>query len=209
MRTGETFELDGKQAQATGSVLDAILAAGIDLPHLCKDDNLAAIGACRTCLVEADGRVVAACSVPAVPGLSVITDSDRALRLRRGVLELTAAMVAPGTERGGPLSATFESTMATGGASSPAFPGRTGSHEDATNSFFSFHEEACILCARCVMACQALQHISAIGMGGRGRDTRVTPGADETFRQSICTSCGSCVAACPTSALRPKMEVLA
>ncbi|MCZ7575933.1 MAG: 2Fe-2S iron-sulfur cluster-binding protein [Dehalococcoidia bacterium] len=78
--------------EATGSLLDTVLAAGIALPHLCKDDNLPVIGACRTCLVEADGRIVAACSTPAAGVQECATDSERAVRIRRGVLELTAAM---------------------------------------------------------------------------------------------------------------------
>jgi len=202
-----TFVLDGLTTPAEGSVLDAVLAAGIPLPHLCKDDNLAAIGACRTCLVEADGRIVAACSIPAGSVREVVTGSERAARVRRGVLELTAAMVVYGQSPGGPLSSTFADTMRMSGAATLSMPIHTAAHTDVTNSFFSFHEDACILCGRCVTACQALQHISAIGIGGRGRETRVTPGADETFRESVCTSCGSCVAACPTSALRPKTEL--
>ena len=208
MTAAATLMLDGVAVPAAGSVLDAVLAAGVDLPHLCKDDNLPAIGACRTCLVEADGRIVAACSVAATSVREVTTNTDRAVRLRRGVLELTSAMVATGDAQGGPLSSTFSATVARAGIPdgqlSPALP---RAQVDVSNSFFTFHEDACILCGRCVSACQALQHISAIGMGGRGRDTRVTPGADETFRQSVCTSCGSCVAACPTTALRPKMEM--
>ena len=73
-----TLMLDGVAVPAAGSVLDAVLAAGIDLPHLCKDDNLPAIGACRTCLVEADGRIVAACSVAATSVREVTTNTDRA-----------------------------------------------------------------------------------------------------------------------------------
>jgi len=203
-----TLTLDGVVVPAAGSVLDVVLAAGVELPHLCKDDNLPAIGACRTCLVEADGRIVAACSVAASSVREVVSGSERAVRLRRGVLELTAAMVTPGDTSGGPLGVTFRDTLARAGvADSPPDAPQPRSHLDASNSFFTFREDDCILCGRCVSACQALQHISAIGMAGRGRATRVTPGADETFRQSVCTSCGSCVAACPTTALSPRMEV--
>jgi len=199
--------IDGAGVVASGSLLDAVLAAGIDLPHLCKDDNLPPIGACRTCLVEADGRIVASCSVPAASVKEVNTSSERAIRLRGAVLALTAAMIAPGPGGGGPLGGTARATIEAHPVAGAVFARSTGESVDTTNPFFSFHEEECILCARCVTACQALQHISAIGMSGRARETRVTPGAGATFRDSICTSCGSCVAACPTTALRPKMEL--
>lgn len=200
-----TLLANGASLPGVGTLLDALLAAGIDLPHLCKDDNLPPIGACRTCLVEADGRIVAACATPAVGVKVVETESGRAQALRRGVLLLTLAMqtglAAP--EEGGPLAGTFDETLAGCGLTETPFERLSGQGEDTSSAFFSFHESACILCGRCVSACQSLQHISAIGLAGRGRGTVVTPGAGEAFRDSVCTSCGSCVAACPTSALRP------
>jgi predicted molibdopterin-dependent oxidoreductase YjgC len=105
---------------------------------------------------------------------------------------------------GGPRSHEAREAMARESAEGGRFALRTGAAVDESNPFFSFHEDACILCSRCVTACQQLQHISAIGMAGHGAETRVTPGAAVTFLESICTSCGSCVAACPTAALRPK-----
>lgn len=201
-----TLCVDGRELPEHGSLLDVILAAGIDLPHLCKDDNLPAIGACRTCLVEADGRVVAACSYPAAGVKEVRTASDRVIRLRRTILELTAGMQSGETGvPSGPHGHELFETARTAGADSTRYDARTGFHLDTSAPFFSFHEESCILCGRCVVACQSLQHISAIGLAGHGRKTRVTPGADQSFRDSVCTSCGSCVAACPTPALRPKV----
>lgn len=201
-----TISIDGHVAEPTGSVLDVVLALGIELPHLCKDDHLPTIGACRTCLVEADGRVVAACSIPAASVRDVQTATNRVARLRRGVLELTAGMQRERSS-GGPVSTQTADTITRESADRSRFALETNEHTDTSNSFFTFDEAACILCGRCVVACQALQHISAIGMAGSGRTTRVTPGADVSFRESICTSCGSCVAACPTTALAPKMEV--
>lgn len=201
-----TLTIDGQEAEARGSVLDGVLAAGIHLPHLCKDDNLPVLGACRTCLVEADGRVVAACSTPAVSVNEVWTQSERVTRIRRGVLELTAGMhVQRDGVVGGPQAGVTEEAIRLAGADAFRYPTRTAITVDDSNPFFSFHEEACILCGRCATACQSLQHIGAIGLAGHGGKTRVTPGAGVAFAESICTSCGSCVAACPTHALRPKM----
>lgn len=201
-----SLTVDGIEAPAAGSVLDAVLAAGIELPHLCKDDNLPAIGACRTCLVEADGRIVAACSVPASSVSRVETGTEAVARIRRGVLELTTAMVEPASlgVPGGPHSGDLAAALTRHAARLDRYPTRYRHAEDATNTFFTFHEESCILCGRCVTACEELQHIGAIGMAGRGVDTRVTPGVAATFRESVCTSCGSCVAACPAPAFRLK-----
>lgn len=200
-----TLSVDAYPVEGQGSILDAVLALDIDLPHLCKDDNLPAIGACRTCLVEADGRIVAACSVPASAVSSVSTTAERAVRIRRGVLELTAAMhIDPPSAAGGPQRRTTSDALEGAQADTARYPVRTGAVVDESNPFFAFHEESCILCGRCVAACQQLQHISAIGLSGHGAITRVTPGADVSFLESVCTSCGSCVAACPTAALRPK-----
>ncbi len=200
------MRLNGTPVEPRSSLLDTVLASGIELPHLCKDDNLPVIGACRTCLVEADGRIVAACSTPAAGVQECSTTSERVVRIRRGILELTAAMQQPQAAEtaGGPRS--VESTVAydAHGVRTSSYETRTGGHVDVSNPFFSFHEDACILCARCVTACQDLQHIGAIGIAGRGHTARVTPGTGVSFRESICTSCGSCVAACPTTALRPK-----
>jgi len=199
-----TLVINGRECAAGGSLLDAVLATGIDLPHLCKDDNLPAIGACRTCLVEADGRIVAACSVPAASVSRVETEAQRVVQLRRGVLELTAGMLArrDGTA-GGPCSRAAAEAFARDAADVSRYHVRNRDHVDNSNAFFSFHDDACILCGRCVVACHDLQHIGAIGLAGHGTKARVTPGAGVPFNQSICTSCGSCVAACPTSALRP------
>ncbi len=200
-----SLAIDGRATSAEGSLLDAVLAAGIDLPHLCKDDNLPAIGACRTCLVEADGRIVAACSLPAESVSSVDTRSERVRRIRRTVLELTAGMQAAGSEgTGGPLAAAAHLAYASEGVDVARFATATGSQVDVSSPFFAFHEDQCILCGRCVVACQSLQHIGAIGLARTGEATRVTPGAGVPFNDSTCTACGSCVAACPTTALRPK-----
>ncbi len=201
-----TLRINGRDALPVGSVLESILALGLSLPHLCKDDDLPVIGACRTCLVEADGRIVAACSIPADSVSAVNTEDERAVRIRRGVLELTAGMhnLRSG-EAGGPMSHLTTEALGSESADSRRYPTRTAAHVDESNPFFSFHEDACILCARCVTACQQLQHIGAIGLTVHGGSTRVTPGAGVSFLDSICTSCGSCVATCPTHALRPKV----
>ncbi len=202
-----TLTIDGRTVPAEGSLLDAVLVAGVDLPHLCKDGNLPAIGACRTCLVEDGGHIVAACSLPAAAASTVETASTRVRRIRRTVLELTAGMRAPESDGvdGGPLATTAHDACVREEARLDRFvPASVRPDVDASSPFFAFHEAQCILCGRCAAACQSLQHIGAIGLARDGQDTRVTAGAGDTFDGSICTACGSCVAACPTTALRPR-----
>ncbi|GIW12816.1 MAG: hypothetical protein KatS3mg062_0255 [Tepidiforma sp.] len=199
------MKVDGHETEAAGTLLDVILALGIDLPHLCKDDNLPPIGACRTCLVEADGRIVAACHTPAAAVQEVQTRSVRAIELRQAVLRLTARMHGREPDvSGGPRSGELWAAYAAHGLERPSYPSRPRSAVDLSSPFFEFHEEPCILCGRCVVACQQLQHIGAIGIAGTATSARVTAGAAVAFAESACTACGSCVAACPTHALRPK-----
>lgn len=203
------MKIDGRDAPMLPTILDAVLALGIHLPHLCKDDNLPPVGACRTCLVEADGRVVAACHTPTAGVTEVRTSTERVVTLRRTVLELTAGMHGPEPNvPGGPHSGEIWAAYEAHGLDRPQYPRRARSAADESSPFFLFEEQACILCGRCVVACQQLQHIGAIGIAGTGTAARVTPGAEGTFARSNCTACGSCVAACPTHALRPRPAMM-
>ena len=199
-----SFTLDGRAAEAAAgaSVLDAVLSAGIDLPHLCKDADGPALGACRTCLVEIEGGrgLPAACSTPVADGMTVRTDAEAAVAARRGVLELTAAMRADGAPPGDELAR----HAAAHGADARRWNKRVNQTADATNHFYDFDASDCILCGRCVSACTDRQHIGAIGIAGAGHAARIAAFDDQPLGESTCTSCGSCVAACPTLALVPK-----
>lgn len=201
------MNIDGREVDARGTLLDTILALGIDLPHLCKDDNLPPIGACRTCLVEADGRIVAACHTTVEGIREVRTTSERVVKIRRAVLFLTARMhdSAPDSV-GGPRSSEIWAAYETHGIDRPSHPRRVRTNLDTSSPFFVFDEQPCILCGRCVAACQQLQHIGAIGIAWTSTAAQVTPGTGVPFAASACTACGSCVAACPTHALRPKLS---
>ena len=95
---------------AGASALDAINAAGVAISQLCKDPDMPAIGACRTCLVQIDGvrGFPASCSVPATDGMTIRTDTEDVRRIRSGVVQLTLGMVnrgtpiTPGLSPGGP-----------------------------------------------------------------------------------------------------------
>jgi formate dehydrogenase alpha subunit len=186
------------------SVLDGVNRLGVPLPQLCKDPDRPALGACRTCLVHVEGMrgVPAACHLPARDGMVVSTQHPQAVRVRTTVLDLTRSMLTPGGDRDG-----FDQVGAAAarhGVREPAWPPLHRFAVDDTKSFFVLDREACILCGRCTVACDDVQQIGAISLLGRGHATKVGVFGDGPMASSVCTSCGQCVATCPTGALRPK-----
>ena len=202
--------IDGEACEAPpgSTILDAVLAAGVDLPHLCKDLDGPALGACRTCLVEIDGQrgLPAACHTPVAEGQVILTDSENARAARRGILELTLAMTDSSAHSNGGASTELRHHALTHEAAVDRWVARTNDHQDESNHFYRFDATDCILCGRCVSACSDRQHIGAIGIAGAGKAARIASFGDEPLGESTCTSCGSCVAACPTEALMPKRE---
>ena len=190
------------------SVLDAVNRLGIPLPQLCKDPDRSPLGACRTCLVHVEGQrgLPAACHLPAREGMVVRTEHPDAVRVRRTVLDLTLSMLTPSSEPANER----DSFQQLGAAAIRHGLGRAGHaphhrfEPDVSKSFFVLDREACILCGRCTVACGDVQRIGAISLAGRGHDARVGVFGDSTMASSVCTSCGQCVATCPTGALRPK-----
>ena len=182
-------------------LLDAIAAAGRQVPHLCKPEARGPLGACRTCVVEIEGapRLAAACHTPVAEGAAVLTTSERGSRVRRGVLDLTLGMSGSGSGEG---AAAREAS--THGLAVTTYGARPREARDESNAFFSLNMGDCILCGRCIDACQRTQHIGAIGINGRGPDARIGVAFDDEWDESICTSCGQCIAQCPTGALLPK-----
>lgn len=199
-----TLTIDGREVSVPegATVLDAVRAAGIDIPHLCKDDDQAPIGACRTCLVLVEGQrgLPASCYLPAADGMRVSTHGDALDRVRATVLDLTLAMLDPGG-RGASLLATEAARF---GASGPFAPAPNAAFDDSTPAFTLNHAD-CILCQRCVEGCQDVQHIGAIAVLGGGEAARIGTFLDRPLLQSICTSCGTCVSVCPTGALYPRV----
>jgi formate dehydrogenase alpha subunit len=198
--------IDGRPVEvpAGATVLDAVNRLELPLPQLCKDPDRPPLGACRTCLVRVEGQrgAPAACHLPARDGMVVSTTDPDVTRLRATVLELTRAMLSDGEGRG-----TFRQVGEACARHGVAAPGWGPLHRfdvDVSQSFFALDREACILCGRCTVACDDVQQIGAIAMLGRGHHMKVGVFGDGTLASSVCTSCGQCVAACPTGALRPR-----
>jgi formate dehydrogenase alpha subunit len=201
-----TVSVDGSTIEVPegATVLDAVNCLGISLPQLCKDPDRAPLGACRTCLVHVEGQrgLPAACHTPVRAGMTVSTVHPDAMRVRRAVLDLTHSMLVPAPGRDG-----FGQLGEAARQHALVRPSHAPLHRapvDDTKSFFMLDREACILCGRCTVACGDVQQIGAISLVGRGHATRVGVFGDGPMSSSVCTSCGQCVATCPTGALRPK-----
>ena len=192
------------------SVMRAAMEIGVKIPKLCATDMLDAFGSCRMCLVEIEGRngTPASCTTPVAPGMKVTTSNERLRRLRRGVMELYIS--------DHPLDCL--TCAANGNCELQDTAGEVGLREvrygydganhladqkDVSNPYFSYDPSKCIVCSRCVRACEDVQGTFALTIAGRGFDSRVSPGGTDFFG-SECVSCGACVQACPTATLIEK-----
>jgi formate dehydrogenase major subunit len=211
-----TLEIDGNQITVPKgtSLMRAAVDAGIQVPKLCATDSLEPFGSCRLCLVEIDGRkgYPASCTTPAEPGMKVRTQSPKLQELRKGVMELYIS--------DHPLDCL--TCSANGNCELQDMAGVTGlrnvrygfdganhlkSEKDESNPYFTYDASKCIVCNRCVRACEETQGTFALAISGRGFESRVSPGMDEPFMESECVSCGACVEACPTATLQEKSVI--
>ena len=204
MRVKITVDRQAVEIPEGATVLDAVNGLGIALPQLCKDPDRAPLGACRTCLVHVEGQrgLPAACHLPARDGMVVSTRHPDAVRVRRAVLDLTLSMLSPGPGRD--RFALLGDAAAQHDLAAPTYAPQHRFPTDDSKSFFVLDRDACILCGRCTVACDDVQQIGAISLLGRNHEGRVGVFGDGTMASSVCTSCGQCVATCPTGALRPK-----
>ena len=168
------LSINGKQVSVDdgSTVLDAINRSGAYISQLCKDPDMKAIGACRTCLVQIEGMrgLPASCSVPAEQGMSVLTETDEPRETRRGVLELTMAMFPKNGEADlSGLPRAFYRRQTPRHRHPPLDGPRARAVVDASNPVFQIAMDSCIMCGRCAQACQdGHQFIGAIDILGTG-----------------------------------------
>ena len=210
-----TLDIDGFPVtvpQGT-SVMRAAATLGTQIPKLCATDSLKAYGSCRLCLVEIDGKrgTPASCTTPVEPGMKVSTQSDRLARLRRGVMELYISDhpldCLTCSDNG---DCELQDMAGTVGLRDVryGFAGENhgGQDKDASNPYFDFEPSKCIVCSRCVRACDEVQGTLALTVEGRGFNSRISVGGADFFN-SECVSCGACVQTCPTATLQEKSVV--
>ncbi len=193
------------------SVMRAAALHDINIPKLCATDSLEAFGSCRLCAVQIEGRrgYPASCTTPVAEGMQVTTQTEKLAKLRRNVMELYIS--------DHPLDCL--TCPANGDCELQDMAGAVGLREvrygfsgenhlqaeqDHSNPYFSFDPSKCIVCSRCVRACEEVQGTFALTIDGRGFDSKVVAGQDQDFIDSDCVSCGACVQACPTSTLMEK-----
>ena len=208
-----TLEIDGVEVNVPEgtSVMSAAVDAGVRVPKLCATDSLEAFGSCRLCLVEIEGRkgYPASCTTAVAPGMKVRTESPKLADLRRGVMELYIS--------DHPLDCL--TCAANGNCELQDMAGVVGLREvrygyegenhlkavkDTSNPYFTFDPAKCIVCSRCVRACEEVQGTFALTIDGRGFASMVSPSENQPFMESECVSCGACVQACPTATLIEK-----
>jgi formate dehydrogenase major subunit len=223
-----TLEIDGHSVTVPEgtSIMRAAMEMGTKIPKLCATDSLNSFGSCRLCLVEIEGRkgTPASCTTPVAPGLKVRTQTDRLGALRKGVMELyisdhpldcltcaangdcelqdMAGAVGLRDVRYGYEGDNHTSSTRVGGEENFRFK-----EKDESNPYFTFDPAKCIVCSRCVRACEEVQGTFALTIDGRGFASRVSAGMDEGFLNSECVSCGACVQACPTATLTEKSVI--
>lgn len=198
--------IDGQEVEAGPgmTVLEAAEAAGIYIPTLCAAADLEPYGACRLCVVEIDGMrgLPTACTTPATDGMVVHTETPAVHQVRRTAVELLIAdhprdcLTCPKNQR-----CELQKVAAYLGITSQSY-GRTTRElpVDTSNPFFNIDPNYCILCGKCVRACNEIRGSGAIALTLRGYATRVDFFGDAL----LCQSCGECVDHCPVAALMPK-----
>ncbi|MFO1193867.1 MAG: formate dehydrogenase subunit alpha [Rhodoferax sp.] len=216
-----TLEIDGERVTvpAGTSLMRAAMDAGVRVPKLCATDSLEPFGSCRLCLVEIEGRkgFPSSCTTPAEAGMKVRTQTPRLQQLRKGVMELyisdhpldcLTCSANGNCELQDMAGVTGLREVRYGQAGANHFSGDSKPAVDDSNPYFSYDASKCIVCSRCVRACEETQGTFALTISGRGFESRVSPGQNQPFMESECVSCGACVEACPTATLQEKTVIM-
>src|SRR6202789_3113146 len=211
-----TLTIDGREVTVPEgtSVMRAAALSDVKIPKLCATELLEAFGSCRMCLVQIEGMkgLPASCTTPVVQGMKVTTQNKQLADIRRGVMELYISdhpldcLTCPANEH-----CELQDMAGVVGMRAGRYGYEGANHLDApkdeSNPYFIFDASECIVCSRCVRACDEQQGTLALTIQGRGFDSKVAASQAEPFFESECVSCGACVEACPTAALTEKSVI--
>ena len=205
-----TLSIDGRQVSASAgqTVLEAALAAGIDVPRLCFDPRLKPVGACRLCIVEVEGLpgLPTACTTQVAEGMAVRTETDELAATRKSVLELILAdhrVSCPTCDKNGDCALMdyayrYEADQFAFGAYRPEPPAPNFS---TGNEAIASDPQLCISCGRCVRICDEVVMASALTFSERGSMATVTTPFEMPLNETSCVLCGMCISTCHTGAM--------
>jgi formate dehydrogenase major subunit len=205
-----TLTIDGREVTVPegSSVMRAAALSQIKIPKLCATEQLEAFGSCRMCLVQIDGMkgLPASCTTPVAQDMKVHTQNKQLADVRRGVMELYISdhpldcLTCPANGH-----CELQDMAGVVGLREVRYGYEGANHlsapKDTSNPYFTFDASKCIVCSRCVRACDEQQGTFALTIQGRGFDSKVAASQDVSFMDSECVSCGACVQACPTATL--------
>ena len=203
-----SFKLDGREVtgHANETILQVAQREGVEIPRLCYQDGLDAVGNCRACMVEIKGERVlspSCCRAPA-NGMEVASKSERAVASQKLVLEL---LLSDMPEAQYTRNNELDQWAAKLGVGKPRFASRGQVAHDLSHPAIAVNLDACIQCTRCLRACRDEQANDVIGLAFRGEHAKIVFDMDDPMGVSTCVACGECVQACPTGALMPARDV--
>ncbi len=207
----KTLKLNGEEIEIVPgeSVLELARRMGTEIPSLCHDPRLKAVGACRTCLVEIDGwrRLVPSCATKAAEGMAIATNNERIERHQKALfaLYMTDNVEASETEDSSDPSELHALAAKVGAPTTwPRMEHRRFQRTADRNPYIEYRADRCILCARCTRYCEEVESVSAIALAGRGSETTIATADGRSLLDTTCELCGGCVDVCPTGAMAEK-----
>ena len=209
-----TVTINGKKMQVpeNESILESALKSGIYIPHLCHHPNLKDIGSCRLCIVEIEGEkeVKASCELMPKEGMSINTNSEKISKLRNLALELILA--------GHPEECStcpkygnceLQTLIQYIGANNSRMKARTKGFEMKNDNPLLIHDmNRCVLCGRCIRACNELRGVNVLQYQKEGMEVYVGTLHDKLLKDANCRFCGACAEVCPTGTIRDKKQLI-